>query len=395
MKKYPLKISRRFLTIAKFSLSNILLPLYSVLISLLVIRFCGKNLWGEFVKIFLIVNVSSYFLSCGNKEFLIRQFSISPAAIMELWRESLVTRFLLFVIIIPVLLSMNIMHGYEATVISWVIVKFFYMSYDSRIVYRKKFIDSIFAEASGFIFLITVVFIFKAQLALVELLNYFLVAEIIKLVVIFILSREKKFTGNPLPLNLNYFKSAFPFFILTFSSLLQSRADQFCVNSYLTSGEAAEYQVFMNFLLYAIAIPGYIMIPYLKTFYRLKDQYLEKLSKDFFLSALLLVPIVMTIIYFVMHFIYRFQPDLKLFVYGTLFTWPVFYYTPVIYLCFKLNMQITVVRVILCGLFLNMGLCLLLVPEYRIHGAVLSAAISQWLMLFIFIVVQKRISKKH
>lgn len=383
------KLIKRLFLIAKFALSNLLLPFFSILLSLEVINFYGKELWGEFVKLFLIVNICTSFLSWGNKDYLLRKFSERPIDISSNWKESLLTRSVLLLIVIPVLLGFTIDAGYKVLICSWVLIRFLYLSYDSIIIYKKMFFYSVLAETIGFILITIFILTHASQIELQELLFCFLVADTIKLVIIWLLLREKNLKFANWNYNSSFFKAAFPFFIISFSGLLQSRADQLCVNTLLTPPEIAEYQVLMNFLLYATAIPTYFIIPYLKNYYRLKDVYFKKLAQYFLLIGLIIIPLILVLIYFTMDILYRFKLPVNLLLYGGLFLLPIFYYSSIVYLLFKLKKQMIVVTVVGIGILLNIGLCLIFIPAYRMNGALISAAVSQWIMFFIFLSLQK------
>lgn len=392
MTSFYIKFSR-VKQVFQFSISTLLLPAYSLFISFFIIHFFNKNLWGEFSKVLLVANLASYFLSYGNKDYLIKKFSEQPAHINQLWQQCLTSRLLLFLIVVPVLFTLRVELLIKFLLMFWLCIRFFYMSYDSKVVFIKKFIYTIYAETLGLAALVFLLLFYSANLLLTNLIVLFIFADFIKLVVLFVLMREGKKSSLSFDLDLRFFKSALPFFLLTFCGLLQSRADQLCVNSLLTTEEIGEYQVIMSLLLYALAVPNFMIVPQLKNYYRLSKIQFQKLITNFVWLGLGLVPVIVCLIYLVLKTMYCIEINFLNLIYATLFLLPVFFYTTVVYFSFKYNMQSFVVLITFTGIVMNVILCMAFIPRKGISGALLAAVISQWGMFLLYLLLLRKIFK--
>jgi hypothetical protein len=92
------KLRKRVLIVAANSANSLLVPLLSPLFSFLVIRLASVSLWGDFVKVLVVAQLAAHVAGWGNKDYLLRQFSRSPAQIAAAWQTNLFTRLGLFVI---------------------------------------------------------------------------------------------------------------------------------------------------------------------------------------------------------------------------------------------------------------------------------------------------------
>lgn len=377
----------------QFSISTLLLPAYSLFISFFVIHFFTKNLWGEFSKVILVVNLACYFLSYGNKDYLIKKFSEQPAHINQVWQQCLLSRLLLFLIVVPVLFTLPFELSIKFLLMLWLGIRFLYMSYDSKVVFNKKFIYTGYAETCGLVVLVLLLLFYSSTLLLTNLVVLFVATDFIKLVVLFFLMRERNKNPISFDVNLSYLKSAFPFFLLTFCGLLQSRADQLCVNALLTTAEIGEYQVIMSLLLYALAVPNYIIVPQLRSYYRLSKIQFKKLIINVVWLGFGFVPIIVCLIYLVLKTMYGIEINFLHAVCATLFLLPVFFYTTVVYFSFKHNEQSFVVLITFTGIVLNVILCVLFIPKNGISGALVAAVISQWGMLLLYVLLLRKIFK--
>ena len=86
------------------SLNHFIVPLFSVMVSWLVIRRESVALWGALVEVMIVVQLAAHIMHWGHKEYLLRAFSLNPTTIAPPWQTALLTRLLLFIPYLPVLL---------------------------------------------------------------------------------------------------------------------------------------------------------------------------------------------------------------------------------------------------------------------------------------------------
>jgi O-antigen/teichoic acid export membrane protein len=377
-------VRKRIAVIAANTASTIALPVYGLLFSVLVIRFCSDLLWGQYVIVTLGVSLGVHLLTWGNKEYLLRSFSLHPAESENNWRKNLFTRCLLlgFIPLVPVVYPVSTDTFLVISI--WIVAKFIYQSYEVIVVYQNKFFTTLMIESLSIV-IVSAVILTADNIGLKELLYISAGTDLLKALLITLYFRRQfplKIKGATIDLKI--FVRALPFFLLGFTGLLQSRMDQLCVNYYLSGKEIARYQVFVNFLLYLQAGSGFILIPFVKNIYRLPLAILKKLAARLFAASLLLVPVGIGAVYVAITCLYKLQLSLLQYSIGALFALPIFYYSPLIHYLFRQGRQNTVLVVVVSGIVLNLAAALFLIPQYGITGALVGAMFSQWMMMLFF-----------
>ncbi len=377
-------IKKRIAVIAANTANNIALPVYSLLFSLIVIRFCSDMLWGQFVSVLLGVNLGAHFLTWGNKEYLLRSFSLHPAQAESKWRQNIFTRALLLVLVPLIWVVSPVGMKVFLIIAFWIVAKFIYQSYEVIIVYKNKFTTTLVLESMG-ILVVSAIILTDPTIRLARLLCVAAGADAIKsLLVAFCFRRLFSLKMKGITLDFKIFTQAFPFFLLGFTGLLQSRMDQLVVNFYLPGKEIARYQVYVNFLLYLQAGSGFLLIPFVKNIYRLPFKTIKRISLRLFAASVLLVPMGMGVVYSIVTFLYKLNVSFPQLIIGGLFALPIFYYSPLIYFLFKQGRQYEVIIIIVSGIAINLVAALFLIPVYGITGPLLGAMLSQWMMMSLF-----------
>ncbi len=378
------KVWRRLFLVAANSLNSLLLPLLNVVISWLVIRHASVELWGAFVTVMIIVQLGAHIAGWGNKDYLLRAFSFQPAHITPLWQNSLITRLALaaglcliggFLLPPPVRLP----------ALLWGLTLTLDQSYDVLVLYKRDFVVFFLIEVIGIVALAAVIIAFGAQLS---------VAILIWASVLVYAAKTLAFAGRyrdmtaarPLArFDASYFVLAFPFFLLGLTGLLQSRIDLYTVNYFLSPSELGRYQVFINFMIYLQSISNFILLPFVKSLYRLNYATIRRLSFRLFLLGLIILAPGLATVYLIITRLYGFPVPLPLLITGGLFALPIFFYLPIIYALYKGNRQNQVLAANVLGIAINLGLNLLLVPRIGVLGAMTGSAIAQILMLILYL----------
>ncbi len=382
------KSTKRLFHIGLNTINNLLNPAINILMSIVIIRFCSKELWGQVVGIMLWVGIITHIASFGNKDFLLREFSLSPFQSAIKWKESLSSRFLIILCSIPFFLLLHLSLNIFLCVVILAFFRFIYQSYDPIIIYKNWFHLSIILELISFISIVSLILFFDCKISFSGLILLYTIIESLKTITLGLLLRNDfspSFKSKPM---LSYFRLSFPFFILNFTGMLASKIDLVCVNHFLSKSDVASYQVLINFLLIIQASSNFILIPFVKNLYRLKKQIILKLSFKLFLIGILITSIGIVLLKFFLRQIYHIDLDLSTMFIGGLFTLPIFYYSPIIYLLFKMNRQNLVIGINLSAILFSFLLCVFLIPSYQIFGAILSIAITQWLVLLTYLYFQ-------
>lgn len=391
------KAWRRFRLILANSLNQIILILFSPLLSFLVIRAASLELWGSFVEILIVVQLGAHIAGWGNKEYLLRTFSRNPAGIREDWQSAFVTRLPLLGLLGLVLMILY-PAGLWPFLLLWAIGLFLSQSYDVLVVYRRDFIVAALVEGAALCLLVGAIFFQRDALSTTYLVTAFGVVQGIKGGFYALFYRRDTFSRRNLSGLFRQFApafwpAAFPFFLLTFSGMLNSRIDLYIVSIFLPPREVAEYQVFINFLLYLSAAAGFILLPFVKSIYRLDYPAILKLAGRLFLLGLLLVPLAMPVLILALRLLYGIDLPFTYFIWGALYVLPVYFFLPFIYAMFKAEKQSLVIGVNLSGVALNVVFDLILLPQMGSEGAILAAAAVKWLVLITYTLLLRHLMK--
>jgi len=383
--RYRLKWSkgrRRSKLVLANSINSLLPMLFTPVISLLIIRRSSEVLWGAFVGVLIIVQLGAHIASWGNSTYLLRAFSRAPTHITHDWGTSLFTRLLLVVGL--ALIALFIYPPSQAGwIILWGMALFLHQSCAVLITYQRDFLFSALVEGAGLIFLLTAVLFMESRLTVDLLIQLFALSVLGKAISLLWRYRRITWGGNG-RFQSQYFALAFPFFLLGFSGMLNSRVDLYAVNFFLTAQDVAEYQVFTSFLLYLQALAGFILLPFVKNIYRLEIGSIYKLAFLMLALGLLVIPSALFVLNLLLRGLYQIELSPLFFLFGGLMTLPVFFNLPIIYALYKKDKQMVVLMVNITAVLINLWLNFLLLPRWGLIGAVVSTAIVKWLSLVVY-----------
>jgi O-antigen/teichoic acid export membrane protein len=362
----------------------LLLPIFSIAISFFAIRLTSVELWGEFVSVMIIVQFVAHLASWGNKDYLLREFSRFPGRIAENWQISLLTRLVLLcgLCLIMVLLGYSWLR--VSLMILWTAGIVIVQSYESLVLYRKAFLFSLWVETGAIFLLIIGVVSVGANNTIDKLLLLFAVIQILK-AVIYVGRFREILSEFSIRIDLQYFRLAFPFFLLGFSGLLASRIDLYAVSYYMEERDVARYQVFINLMLYLQSVSAFIVTPYVKNIYRMENQTISKISRRLFVFGIVILIPALIIVYWLLITLYDIRFSVEFLALGGAFVLPIYAYLPLIHRLYKLNRTGIVLVVNLVGAGANLALNVILLPNIGVSGAILSSAVIQWAMLAVYV----------
>lgn len=405
------------------SIQNLLTPALNITISALVIRLASQDLWGEFVSWLITAQLVAHILAWGNKEYLLRQFSQHPNQIIGAWWSAFVPRLLFLVLICPVLLFLN--RGW--LLILWIAPLFIAQSLDVMVIFRKHFAFAVMTEMTITIGMLTALLladsITPSRLFAVFIIGawckaivygwrykHMLDAQSIQLNAKSLLKQAdipeghnqnyngdmslhqprlqgfKKLARGSKPLaHITYFRIALPFFLLGLSGMLASRIDLYTLSAIAQKSDVASYQVVINILLYVQAGANFILIPFVKTLYRLDKPTIQKIAIRLFALGCLIMPIAIIGINLLVGWVYELSYPPMFWWMAGLFALPIFGYLPVIHRLYGQNAQGYVLWVNIIGAVCNGVLNLILIPIWGITGALTASALCQWGMLVAYI----------
>lgn len=377
------KWGRRLQLIGLNSANSLLLPVFNTAVSILVVRLASAELWGEFVSVMLVVQLGTHVIAWGNREFLLRAFSREPSRIAAAWQSSLLTRGLLYLPLIVIVVSTGWSITRSVTVLIWSAAFVVYQSHEAVIVYRRAFGFSFGIEAIGFGALFGAIILARQTLSIDQLCVFFAVMVVFKAVALMwhfrMVTLSKSMTIGRV--NVRYFGQALPFLLVGLAGLIHSRIDLYSVSLLLPAADVGRYEIFSGLLLYFQALSSFILLPFVKSLYRLNYTAIMNIARRLLGVGLLLVGPFLIAVAVLLHVVYRFDLAPLFYLFGGLYALPMYIYAPIIYALYKDNQPSTVLAINVAGILLKLALNLILLPRLGLLGAVMSVGVIQWLIL--------------
>lgn len=382
----PKKLLRRTSEVVFNFLRVVQTPLLNTLFSLIIVRFFATTLWGELSEIILWVTLFVQLFLWGTKDYTLIEFSRQPRHIASIWWTGMISR-LLFIIpgIIFFLLYFDGSAPLRNATIIFFISRGIYLSFESLIIYFRYFSFSFSLEAISFLLLVGILSFINADQIQVKILWLLAFVEILKLILSFF--RFSKFLVTERISILPDFKvllASLPFFLIVMSGFLQSRMNQFCINSMLDSVEIARFQIINNFNLLISALPSILITPYLKNLYHSGSKILIKLPNLLIKWSLIIVPLSVLISWTFVRFIYKLPYSNMELLASLLYCIPVFFYSSIIYFFFKQNKSYLVVIFSLIGAVITLLSSMIFIKILGLTGGLLAGLTGQILMSVLY-----------
>jgi O-antigen/teichoic acid export membrane protein len=337
-----------------YSLSG---QLSGIVLSLTVIRVFSDRLWGEYSSFSIWLLLPLHFAYFGNKDYLMRAYSMAPAQIREAWSRSFLSRLL---ILLPVLLITFILARHNSLAVDMIVfsfLRFCCQSFDSLIVYFRRFSRSVYMELGALVFALLVCIVFKSTgrvFGIDELIGTLVLAEAGKAIgYLFTFKNYITLSTRLSPLK-SYLKDTLPFFLIGLSGMLASKADLIFSNFYFDKQTLARYQVLTNFLILLQTGSVFVLQPFIRNLYRLKKEAIQKLSTQLTLLGILASVLGTAGLYLILQYGYKLHFSLPIYAAGSLFVLPIYAYTPYIYYLYREKKQMLMVLINFAGIALTL-----------------------------------------
>lgn len=364
------------------TLRQVLISVFAMLIPFLVITYSEKEIWGEFVTLLLFTLIATQFINWGNKEYLLRGFSLTPSQINTTFTNVLITRLplvLLFLIIGYYCFKLE----YSLYIFIWLFGRFLIHSFDVLVIYEKKFNASIFIEVVCFIIFLIAFYYFKPNLNLYVLIILYSLYQLIKGIgYLLLFNNYVKF--DSIKFDTNYYKISFWFFLLSVLGFLTSKVDVYIVDYFLDNKALADYQIINSLLVFVMSISAFIYIPFTKNIYRINKDVISKTKQALTILGIIIVPISIIVIHFIIKYFLNSSFSIYFYVIAFFYVLPSFIYGIDIVELFKKKQEKRVVLYLFLGIILNsITTSILLHNNFGTTGAILGATSSQVLILIL------------
>jgi O-antigen/teichoic acid export membrane protein len=388
------KIIRRGKVVLASSVNSLLAFPLGLLTSSLVIRLTSPGLWGAVVGVMVIVQLSAHVISWGNQEFLLREISRNPSGLSTAWGMSLRNR----LVLAPLALLLFLFAGYRGELLLlssiWCVGIVLRQSFQPLVVYHRDFTFSIVVDLVTTGLAVLAILSVNTALTFSSAVFILTVQAVLRSSILGVryLRRDIRppFRRGPM-LPIQYLWLTAPFFLLSFSGMLNSRIDLYLVNLFRQDSEVAIYQILVTVIIFIQSIAALILTPFIKNLYRLDNSVIRGLSKNFFILGLFLVPAGLALAWLILPIIYGFSIPGNFFLAAALVIFPTYGIMPIIYGLYKVDRQVTVLKINFFSVALTTVLSFLLLPVVGLMGAILSAAITRWIALGLYRVQLRRV----
>ncbi|MCU0422832.1 MAG: polysaccharide biosynthesis C-terminal domain-containing protein [Bacteroidia bacterium] len=382
-------LSRLYL-VSAHTLSLIIPGVTNLLLSAWTIKTSSPAIWSQIVVLQLWYYPLGYILSWGNKDLLVKESSNLSRFHHQLWREGLWTRILLLFIPL-VMISTVVIPGFTTWhLMWWLACRLITQSYETYAVWQQRYFPLWFSELVVIICIGVLYFTSSYQPSFEGVLWLMSISHSVRLIIHVV--GYNGLSMMPFKVNPRFLLLGLPFLLLSLLALFQLKIDLYIAGVYLTADELAWYQIITALLVMVQSAASYFLTPFAKILLRMQQQQFLTLLKKTWLPGIGL-NIAGTVAILVI---------LKLFYSLTLSTITMglmFMSTIPVYASTLLNIQListnsekrlSIAQVL--ALVINAIGCVLLIPVFKINGALLAMNIGAWLY---FIVVYFMVSQKN
>jgi O-antigen/teichoic acid export membrane protein len=357
----------------------------NLIISLFIIRSQSAALWGEVVYFILLIDLAFSIVNWGQTPYLVREFSMHPKKIQTTLLQSFLSRTGLLILFIITLSFIK--PDFFLTIAIWCVCRFIYQSFDALTLFERNFKFSISVELIGITIIIVPTAFSWIEPNVINILYLYALSFLFRAVTTLVFYRKKISRLREqlsLPKLQEFFVPAFPFFLLTLSAMLQQRADLYTVALYLSPTETAQYQVFLNLLIFNQTCASFILSPFSKNIFRLPQKSLAKVEVKFAKAGLILSLLSIVFIHLVVTYIYRLNYPFIMYVTGYFYILFFYFYQIKNYELGKAYKQITVAFYSFSACAVNLIVSILLTPSFGIEGALIAGLATQIFLVMLY-----------
>ena len=359
--------------------------LFSFLLAVVGVNKCGKENWGDFVSVLLIVFLFNFIANWGNKEYLIRAYSDQPHQIKALFSRSFYSRsvFLIFAFALFLFYPLSI----ALAGVALISMRFVYSSFESVVIYQQKFALQFIAELVGFLLILVLIY-WNVTFSVFYFLIVYAAVTALKIIVLAVVL--KPFSTNDFRFDKGMLRQTIPFFLIGLSGWLHSKIDLYIVDFHLSDAELAQYQILIVAYLMLDAVPAFIVQPFSKHIYRLNAISLNKMRQILRWIALPIVLVGSGAIYLFLFYLTDIKFNIPIYLLMTLGAIPPFFFMIDIFILYRRQKERLIMKISFVGAAVNLFIGLALVPLYGVFGAVVGVCFSKWIMLIIPFIVKKQ-----
>ncbi len=361
------------------------------MLSVAVVKKLGSEQWGDIVLLQLAYYLITTITAWGNKDYLLVQYNASPNKISSLWQKSFITRGLFLLVPAVVFCLLFMPSSTSMHLVIWVISRFVAQSFESLVVYYKRYFWPVVAEFMPLI--ITVVFWLDSstEVYLDTILWLLTISHVIRAVIVVL------FYAKLLPgifnqkVQLRQLSSSFYFALLAFAVFLQVKSDLYCMGYFGNPSQVGTYQIWVSYLTLFAAVPTFLLMPFMANIYQMNKPDITSLNRKIVLLGLLLAPFCTLFLVPVFSSFYQLTFTTVDYILAALYLLIPYFYALKVYMLYKQSKSKTVLIFSLLAVLVNVIVCAVLIPVLGITGAMVANVSAQVFIYLLYQFKSKRI----
>jgi len=371
-------------------------PIFQPVWPLVAIYTVDVDLWGKAVDVWFFASLATVILSWGSNQYLQKRFASFPNKVYDSFVESFYSRMPLLIIFLIFLAF----YPYEPIIcISYMILfagKYINHSFETLYVYERNDWKPILANVVGLGIGVGYYFYKLQEMTFIYLIFAIGLSEIAKSAVHLILNIKVFVKGKVERINLEMYLITYNYFIYTFSMILILTIDRFFIYTRFEPSDKALYQIFMNFMVFVISLPGFITKYYHNRDKRSKIKVDNSLRMKVLIIGTVVCCIAVVATYIVCNQIFLLNVSPSFLAAGLLFAFPSTLYTPLV-VYFNNKNNIGLLSRCAGGVAIAMlTSCIFFINSFGLIGGLYCCILGQWIFMFLVTILyeQDQISKK-
>ncbi len=383
-KAFSIKSLRRLNLIAWNTAFNVVIPVFSLIFSAIIIRIHTPALWGEITAYVLMMMVTNRLISWGHKEFLLKTFSIRPKDIAAIWQKNVFSRaFLAVIASLGLLLFFREFESW-ASLTFFIVGIFFYRAFDPVTIYLKQFKAALIIEVIGFLGVLAGILIYQQDLTALLYLRMLAASYMIKSLIYIYLYRKDLLPANYFAFNLLQLRQASPYLILTFIGLFGNQINSYSLAILGDDDQLGRFQVLFILFMYVRNGAYFILQPFLKNLLRVNKKTHTAIIRKIFPLGIFLSVLGGVAIAILFPIVYAFGFSWEIYAVGVLYAIPYYLFAVKSINLIKNSQERLLVIIGLISILTNLVLDVILIPSMGITGALIAAAVGQWVILLCY-----------
>lgn len=361
-----------------------------LVLSYIVVAFFNTQWWGKVNAAQVYLSLAVTFASWGNKEYLLRQFSLHPAMQKTLFRQLLMAR-------VPILfLSMLLLPFFSFDAVEymhlliWIVAGYISQSTEVITLYEKKFHLPVAAEITSFLSAVTFLALKGDTATYYTLLQALSLMQLVRMILLVVFFNRFFFVRSPLfeavKRDMSFIRKSLSFALVNFTGLVFTRGILIGADLYLDDYTLGKFRVLLGLLVMVQSGGAYLFQPFAKGFYRMKEAEGNKLRHSLLLPGLIITVLATLLLQPVMQFFFKTHLEVSAIFFASVFMFSAYLIVPYAYKLFRQHNNIKVVLVnVISTLALSVFLAITMhFGQPDIAHVLLAASITQLLMVGLF-----------